>query len=77
MNRMIPYTKKYYLDTIEKGLKELVNCNSIPVGQLDEMVYMIGELKKDLPNKEVKYSQWIDQNYTSGYSITTVHGSGT
>ena len=57
MNRMIPYTKKYYLDTIEKGLKELVNCNSIPVGQLDEMVYMIGELKKDLLNKEVKYSQ--------------------
>ena len=47
MNRMIPYTKKYYLDTIEKGLKELVNCNSIPVGQLDEMVYMIGELKND------------------------------
>ena len=57
MTRMIPYTKNYYLDTIEKGLKELVNCNSIPVGQLDEMVYMIGELKKDLSNKEVKYSQ--------------------
>lgn len=44
---MIPYTRAYYLDTIEKGLKELVNCNSISVGQLDEMVYMIGELKKD------------------------------
>ena len=44
---MIPYTRKFYLDSIEKGLKELVNCNSIPVGQLDEMVYMIGELKKD------------------------------
>ena len=43
---MINYTKKYYLDTIEKGVKKLLNCTSIPIGQLEEMVYMIGELKK-------------------------------
>ena len=44
---MIPYTKKYYLDTIEKGVKKVLSSTSIPVGQLEEMVYMIGELKKD------------------------------
>jgi hypothetical protein len=43
---MINYTKKYYLNTIEKGLKKLLNSSSIPVGQIEEMVYMIGELKK-------------------------------
>ena len=43
---MINYTKKYYLDTIEKGIKKLLNCTSIPIAQLEEMVYMIGELKK-------------------------------
>ena len=25
----------------------MLNCTSIPIGQLEEMVYMIGELKKD------------------------------
>ena len=44
---MIPYTRAYYLDTIEKGVKKLLNCNSVPIAQLEEMVYMIGELKKD------------------------------
>ena len=44
---MIPYTRTYYLDTIEKGVKKMLNCTSIPVGQLEEMVYMIRELKKD------------------------------
>ena len=44
---MIPYTRAYYLDTIEKGVKKLLNCTSIPTAQLEEMVYMIGELKKD------------------------------
>tara|TARA_B100000945_G_C20320286_1_gene567321 strand:- start:820 stop:978 length:159 start_codon:yes stop_codon:yes gene_type:complete len=44
---MIPYTKKYYLETIEKGVKKMLTCTSIPVGQLEEMVYMIGELKKE------------------------------
>ena len=44
---MIPYTRTYYLDTIEKGVKKLLNSTSIPTGQLEEMVYMIGELKKD------------------------------
>tara|TARA_R100000329_G_C7450264_1_gene158440 strand:+ start:58 stop:237 length:180 start_codon:yes stop_codon:yes gene_type:complete len=44
---MIPYTRTYYLDTIEKGVKKMLNCTSIPIGQLEEMVYMIGELKKD------------------------------
>ena len=44
---MIPYTRAYYLDTIEKGVKKLLNSTSIPVAQLEEMVYMIGELKKD------------------------------
>tara|TARA_R100000734_G_C3300129_1_gene90889 strand:+ start:439 stop:594 length:156 start_codon:yes stop_codon:yes gene_type:complete len=49
---MIPYTRNYYLDTIEKGVKKMLNSTSIPIGQLEEMVYMIGELKKDLKNKE-------------------------
>ena len=44
---MIPYTRAYYLDTIEKGVKKLLNSTSVPVAQLEEMVYMIGELKKD------------------------------
>lgn len=43
---MINYTKKYYLNTIEKGIKKLLNCNSVPVAQLEEMLYMITELKK-------------------------------
>ena len=43
---MINYTKKYYLNTIEKGIKKLLSCNSVPVGQLEEMLYMISELKK-------------------------------
>ena len=43
---MINYTKKYYLNTIEKGVKKLLNSNSIPVAQLEEMLYMITELKK-------------------------------
>ena len=42
----INYTKKYYLNTIEKGIKKLLNCNSVPVVQLEEMLYMITELKK-------------------------------
>ena len=45
---MIPYTRAYYLDTIEKGVKKLLNSTSVPVAQLEEMVYMIGELKKTL-----------------------------
>ena len=49
---MIPYTKKYYLDTIEKGVKKMLSSTSIPVGQLEEMLYMIGELKKDFVTKE-------------------------
>ena len=44
---MIPYTRAYYLDTIEKGVKKLLNSTRVPVAQLEEMVYMIGELKKD------------------------------
>ena len=47
---MIPYTRKYYLDTIEKGIKKLLNSTSIPVGELEEMVYMISELKKEEEN---------------------------
>ena len=43
---MINYTKKYYLNTIEKGIKNVLNCNSVPVAQLEEMLYMITELKK-------------------------------
>ena len=34
-------------DSYEKGVKKLLNCTSIPTAQLEEMVYMIGELKKD------------------------------
>ena len=34
---MIPYTRKYYLDTIEKGVKKLLSSTSIPTGQLEEM----------------------------------------
>ncbi len=43
---MINYTKKYYLDTIEKGLNKLLNSYSLPLAQVEEMVYMISELKK-------------------------------
>ena len=43
---MIPYTRKHYLDTIEKGVKKLLSSTSIPTGQLEEMAYMISELKK-------------------------------
>ena len=43
---MIHYTKNYYLDTLEKGVKKLLNSNSIPVGQLEQMHYMIKELQK-------------------------------
>ena len=31
---MIPYTRAYYLDTIEKGVKKLLNCTSIPNGTI-------------------------------------------
>ena len=47
---MIPYTRKHYLDTIEKGIKKLLSSTSIPVGQLEEMAYMISELKKEEEN---------------------------
>ena len=49
---MIHYTKNYYLDTLEKGVKKLLNSGSIPVGQLEQMHYMIKELQ------EVNQEEW-------------------
>ena len=43
---MIHYTKNYYLDTLKKGVKKLLNSSSIPVGQLEQMYYMIKELQE-------------------------------
>ena len=54
---MINYTKKYYLNTIEKGIKKLLNCNSVPVSQLEEIesiirkkIKIVQEYKKQLKN---------------------------
>lgn len=49
---MIHYTKNYYLDTLKKGVEKLLNSSSIPVGQLEQMYYMIKELQ------EVNQEEW-------------------
>ena len=49
---MIHYTKNYYLNTLEKGVKKLLNSGSIEVGHLEQMHYMIKELQ------EVNQEEW-------------------
>ena len=44
--KMIKYTKTYYLDYIEQGIKKLSKGNKISLATLDQMMYMIKELKK-------------------------------
>ena len=67
---MIPYTRAYYLDTIEKGVKKLLNSTSVPVAQLEEMVYMIGELKKD-----PAYIEWTHKNQLK--NVANIHKKNT
>lgn len=43
---MIKYTKTYYLDYIEQGINKLIKGNKISLATLDQMKYMIKELKK-------------------------------
>ena len=49
---MIHYTKNYYLNILEKGVKKLLNSGSIEVAHLEQMHYMIKELQ------EVNQEEW-------------------
>ncbi len=40
-------TRFYYLDYLQKQINKLVRRNNIPMATLDQMLFMIMELKKE------------------------------
>tara|TARA_B100002052_G_C15840657_1_gene579983 strand:+ start:1013 stop:1168 length:156 start_codon:yes stop_codon:yes gene_type:complete len=40
-------TRFYYLDYLQKQINKLVRRNNIPLATLDQMLFMIMELKKE------------------------------